>query len=78
MDIDLTKIKGKKKKAWWYNPSNGELRYIGEFANKVVKFTPTAQNASTSDCVLIVTDASQTYVSPAWASLHDAQSSKIR
>ena len=47
MDIDLTKIKGKKKKAWWYNPSNGELRYIGEFANKVVKFTPTAQNAST-------------------------------
>lgn len=78
MDIDLTKIKGKKKKAWWYNPSNGELRYIGEFANKVVKFTPTAQNASTSDCILIVTDASQTYVSPEWASLPDAQSSKIR
>ena len=78
MNIDLTKIKGKKKKAWWYNPSNGELRYIGEFANKVVKFTPTAQNASTSDCVLIVTDASQTYVSPEWASLPDAQSSKIR
>ena len=40
MNIDLTKIKGKKKKAWWYDPSNGQLRYIGEFANKVTRFTP--------------------------------------
>lgn len=76
MNIDLTKIKGKKKKAWWYDPSNGQLRYIGEFANKVTRFTPAKRQGPANDWVLIVTDASQSYVQPEWAALPDAQLQK--
>lgn len=76
MNIDLTKIKGKKKKAWWYDPSNGQLRYIGEFANKVTRFTPAKRQGPANDWVLIVTDAAQSYVQPEWAALPDAQLQK--
>lgn len=33
LDIDLTKISGAKKKAWWFNPCDGSFTYIGEFEN---------------------------------------------
>ncbi len=62
MQIDLTKITGSKKKAWWYNPVTGVYSYIGEFDNGVATFTPiTASAAKDKDIVLVVTDAAKDY-----------------
>ena len=60
MQIDLTKISGRKKKAWWYSPVAGTYSYIGEFKNRVSTFTP-AQSGLGKDIVLVVTDAEADY-----------------
>jgi hypothetical protein len=62
MQIDLTKISGNKKKAWWYSPVNGEIEYIGEFDNTKQPFIHDSGYRAGNDWVLIVTDAKATYV----------------
>ena len=62
MRIDLDKISGVKKKAWWYSPENGMLEYIGEFDSKVVLFQCDAGYARGYDKVLVVIDASKDYL----------------
>lgn len=62
MQIDLTKISGEKKKAWWFNPQNGSMTYIGEFENKVADFQYDAPYMRGEDRVLVVTDATKDYV----------------
>lgn len=62
MQIDLTKISGEKKKAWWFNPQNGSMTYIGEFENKVADFQYDAPYMRGEDRVLVVTDVLKDYV----------------
>lgn len=62
MQIDLTKINGNKKKAWWFNPQDGSMTYIGEFENKVTAFQYDAPYMRGFDRVLVVIDASKKYV----------------
>lgn len=62
MQIDLTKISGEKKKAWWFNPQNGSMTYIGEFENKIADFQYDAPYMRGEDRVLVVTDALKDYV----------------
>jgi hypothetical protein len=62
MQIDLTKIGGEKKNAWWFNPSNGSLKYIGEFDNKVTEFTYDGAYMNNSDRVLIAIDTNKNYI----------------
>lgn len=62
MQIDLTKISGEKKKAWWFNPQNGSMTYIGEFENKIADFQYDAPYMRGEDRVLVVTDATKDYV----------------
>lgn len=62
MQIDLTKISGEKKKAWWFNPQNGSMTYIGEFENKITDFQYDAPYMRGEDRVLVVTDATKDYV----------------
>lgn len=62
MQIDLTKISGEKKKAWWFNPQNGSMTYIGEFENKITDFQYDAPYMRGEDRVLVVTDALKDYV----------------
>jgi len=71
--IDLTKISGAKKKVWWYNPSNGELQYAGEFDNKVTEFIEDSGYRAGNDRVLIAVDSSKDYIKQDWTSLPDAQ-----
>ncbi|MBR4846448.1 MAG: glycoside hydrolase, partial [Bacteroidaceae bacterium] len=61
MTVDLTKIDGKKKKAWWYNPTNAEYSYIGEYKNRVVEFVPVECGIG-KDIVLVVTDSDAGYI----------------
>lgn len=69
MSIDLTKISGAKKKAWWYSPKDGKLTYIGEFDNQVTPFAYDAGYQSGNDHVLIAMDSNKDYVSSDWVEL---------
>ena len=62
MQIDLTRIKGEKKKAWWFNPADGTTEYIGEFQNQTTAFQYDAPYMQGADRVLIVTDAEAGYL----------------
>lgn len=62
MKIDLTKISGAKKKAWWYSPVNGTLEYIGELDNQVTAFQHDSDYGAGNDWVLIAVDANKDYV----------------
>lgn len=73
MQIDLTKIEGARKSAWWYAAKSGKLTYIGEFENKVTSFQFDGGYNSGNDQVLIVTDTSAGYVQKGWTELPDAQ-----
>ena len=62
MQVDLTKISGAKKKAWWYHPTDGRMEYIGEFGNGIASFQYDAPYMQGHDRVLVATDAAATYV----------------
>lgn len=61
MQINLNKISGKTKKAWWYCPRNGNLLYIGDFNEETVNFHPKGKPCNGNDWVLIVTDSNKKY-----------------
>ena len=69
MSIDLTKISGDKKQAWWYNPKNGHLSYIGEYDNQITPFAFDGAYGNGNDQVLIAIDATKNYLLPDWKQL---------
>lgn len=71
MNIDLTKISGKKKNAWWYDPKDGSLKYIGEYDSRVTPFQFDGAHGAGNDQVLIVTDASKNYIEKDWTRIPD-------
>lgn len=73
MQIDLTKISGEKKRVWWFNPSNGTLKYIGEFDNKITDFAYDGAYMNNSDRVLIAIDAQKDYLNKSDLQLTDKQ-----
>jgi hypothetical protein len=62
MQIDLSKISGTKKNAWWYSAKSGEFAYIGEFDNKTITFQYDSGYMSGNDQVLIVVDSTKDYI----------------
>jgi hypothetical protein len=60
--IDMTKISGEKKKAFWYSPRNGEVTFIGEFANGKQGFIHDSGYRAGNDWVLVIYDAEKNYV----------------
>ena len=62
MKIDLTKISGEKKDAWVMNPSDGTLKYLGEYDNTTTEFAFDGAYLRSSDKVLIVVDAKKSYL----------------
>lgn len=62
MRIDLTKISGDTKSAWWYNTKNGQIKYIGLFNNQTELFQHDAGYMNENDQVLVVFDASKEYI----------------
>lgn len=61
MLVDLTRIKGEHKKAWWYSPTTGRYSYIGEYPNRITEFVPDEAGIG-KDIVLVVTDATAHYL----------------
>lgn len=63
MHIKLGKISGTDVKAWWYNPRNGSLDYIGLFVNSgTMKFSPPEEKGEGKDWVLILEDSKKNYI----------------
>ena len=62
MQIDLTKISGKKKNVWTMNPIDGTLKYLGEYENKITEFVYDGAYLNNSDRVLIAVDATKNYI----------------
>lgn len=62
MKLDLRKVSGNKKNAWWMDAATGALEYIGEFDNKVITFAPQKGMRGISDGVFIAIDASKDYL----------------
>lgn len=60
MEVDLTRISGKKKNIWVMNPVDGSLKYVGQTGNKIYKYNPEGGD----DLVLIAVDARQNYLTP--------------
>ncbi len=74
MSVDLTKISGEQKKAWWYNPRDGKLSYIGKLDNGVVAFTGDGSYLRDSDTVLICVDSRTNYLAEDWTELPETDS----
>lgn len=72
MSIDLTRISGKKKNAWWYSPVDGSLSYIGEFDSKITPFQYDGGHGAGYDMVLIAVDADKDYIAKDQTSLQRA------
>ena len=63
MQIDLSKITGKQKKCWWYDPRTGVYKYIGEFdSNKIMQIAPDKEDGQSHDFVFIAIDSSKKYL----------------
>lgn len=60
MNIDMTRISGRRKNVWWMNAANGEISFVGTYDNGKVSFP---ENMKKGDGVLIAVDASKKYIS---------------
>lgn len=69
MRIDLAKIAGQKKQAWWYSPVDGSLQYAGEFDNGVHTFRFDGPEGPANDHVLIAFDSAKNYIAEGQTSL---------
>lgn len=63
MKIDLRKISGDQKKVWWMDARTGQLTYLGQYDNKILKYRPQKTGDGIEDGVLIAIDASKNYLS---------------
>jgi hypothetical protein len=62
--VNLDAIKGRRVKAWWFNPRNGRATGIGVFTNAGPReFTP-PDKGEMLDWVLVLDDASKNYPPP--------------
>lgn len=75
MTLDLSRISGREKLLWWFNPSNGELHYIGNRPDGVISLSSPATEGS--DFVLIAIDSNSSYLSPSMTTLPSSLSSQI-
>ncbi len=64
LQVNMGRISGENIKAYWYNPRNGEAKYIGEEANKgVATFTPPTSGRN-NDWILVLDDSRVNYAIP--------------
>ncbi len=63
MNVSLKSISGKEKKAWWMDAATGKLTFLGTTKGNTYSYTPQKPAAGeVKDGVLIIIDASKTYL----------------
>lgn len=73
MNVDLSKISGRKHRAWWMDAASGVVKYIGE-VGKDMRYKPDGD----ADGVLIVTDVKSAYLTPETTSLMSLPQPEVR
>lgn len=73
MNVDLSKISGRKHRAWWMDAASGAVKYIGE-VGKDMRYKPDGD----ADGVLIVTDVKSAYLTPETTSLMSLPQPEVR
>lgn len=63
ISLDLDQLPGAKKCVFWMLPETGQLDFVGTFSGKQ-RFLPTGGYGAGKDKVLIVFDASKSYLNP--------------
>jgi hypothetical protein len=64
-DVSPGKITGEKIRAYWYNPRNGNARFIRYFDNKDMQhFYPPGRKEEGNDWVLVLDDAGKNFPKP--------------
>lgn len=70
MEVDLGKISGAEKEAFWFSPADASLNHIGRVqGNGKQLFTPQGGYCAGNDKVLVLFDASAKYIAPEQKSL---------
>ncbi|MCX6631097.1 MAG: hypothetical protein NTW28_26085 [Candidatus Solibacter sp.] len=63
--LNMTAVRGRKLRAWWFDPRTGAARRIGEFTNKGTQaFTPPGEPGRGNDWVLVLDDGSRRFPAP--------------
>jgi Putative collagen-binding domain of a collagenase len=63
--VNMGRITGSQVKAYWFDPKNGKVTFIGRFANSGQRtFHPPITPGRGSDMVLILDDAGANYPLP--------------
>lgn len=73
MNVDLSKISGRKHRAWWMDAASGAVKHIGE-VGKDMRYKPDGD----ADGVLIVTDVKSAYLTPETTSLMSLPQPEVR
>ncbi len=73
MNVDLSKISGRKHRAWWMDAASGVVKYIGE-VGKDMRYKPDGD----ADGVLIVIDVKSAYLTPETTSLMSLPQPEVR
>ncbi len=60
--VDMTKISGDTKNAWWFNTRNGQFEYIGQFKNSEAQEFSYQALEEHDDRVLVVADSQTDYI----------------
>lgn len=58
MRLDLTRIKGERKRLWWMSAATGQFFFIGECQSQVLTYRPTVEG----DGVFIAFDSTKNYL----------------
>lgn len=62
-EVKLGMLSGERVNAWWMDPSNGSLSYIGALENKGIHtFTPARRHLGHNDTVLVLCDGRAEYI----------------
>jgi len=73
MQLDLSKISGAKKNVWVMNPTDGTLKYLGEYPSETVEFANDGAYLRGSDRVFIAVDATKNYIEKTATALKPAE-----
>jgi hypothetical protein len=71
--IDLTKISGKTKNIWWYDPANGSLLFVESVGSAIKSYIPEGGYRGGNDKVLIAIDSEKEYLQKDWKTIPSKQ-----
>ena len=73
INIDLSKISGKTKNIWWYNPVDGSLTFVETVKSGIHSYIPDGGYRGGNDKVLIAIDSNKNYLQKDWGNIPEVK-----